>query len=380
MASIVRAALRASGAAASSSPASMSAPSSIRHLASARAASSSSASASARASSAGAASSSSSSSSSSSASGADAAAGLAQPPPLIDAGAAIRVRRGEQRASSLDANPYVWPDASRIAKQAPLWMLYEAEREETLVKRTGKEERKEAGDTARGAQIDVPALDEQGRAYATGRRKTSTARVWVKLGDGAFEVNGRPLAEYFPQLVHRQVRSVRGEGEGGEGMRRGPPPSHLPLHRWPARTHIPISHTNLSLDSSQASIDPFVATQSCGAFDVSVVVEGGGESGQAGAVKHGLAKALCRFDPQLKPILRQCAWADGKTGEEYECSGDGRGGRRVLPPPPSSHPSLVLLPLSPLLAVGMIHRDPRMVERKKPGQKKARKQFQWVRR
>jgi hypothetical protein len=243
MASIVRAALRASGAAASSSPASMSAPSSIRHLASARAASSSSASASARASSAGAASSS-SSSSSSSAPGADAAAGLAQPPPLIDAGAAIRVRRGEQRASSLDANPYVWPDASRIAKQAPLWMLYEAEREETLVKRTGKEERKEAGDTARGAQIDVPALDEQGRAYATGRRKTSTARVWVKLGDGAFEVNGRPLAEYFPQLVHRQVRSVGGRGGGMGGGGGGLTPSHLPLHR---------THTHPSLTSSSLS-------------------------------------------------------------------------------------------------------------------------------
>lgn len=85
----------------------------------------------------------------------------------------------------------------------------------------------------------------------------------------------------------------------------------------------------------QAAIQPFVVTQSCGAFDINVLVEGGGSSGQAGAVRHGVAKALAKFDPQLKPILRYFK---------------------------------------------LLERDPRMVERKKPGQKKARKKFQWVKR
>ncbi len=78
-----------------------------------------------------------------------------------------------------------------------------------------------------------------------------------------------------------------------------------------------------------------MVTQSCGAFDISATVEGGGSSGQAGAVRHAVARALAEFDPQLKPILRYFK---------------------------------------------LLQRDPRMVERKKPGQKKARKKFQWVKR
>jgi small subunit ribosomal protein S9 len=53
-------------------------------------------------------------------------------------------------------------------------------------------------------------------------------------------------------------------------------------------------------------MEPFVATQSCGAFDIYATVAGGGSSGQAGALRHGIARALARFDPQLKPLLRQC--------------------------------------------------------------------------
>ncbi len=82
-------------------------------------------------------------------------------------------------------------------------------------------------------------------------------------------------------------------------------------------------------------IQPFIVTQSCGAFDVRATVRGGGTAGQAGAVRLGVAKALGAADPQLRPILRY---------------------------------------------FGLLQRDPRMVERKKPGQKKARKKFQWVRR
>jgi small subunit ribosomal protein S9 len=130
--------------------------------------------------------------------------------------------------------------------------------------------------------------DAQGRAYATGRRKTSAARVWVKPGDGDFSVNGMPLADYFPRMAHR-VQCMQ----------------------------------------------PLVAAQASGAFDVWLTVKGGGVSGQAGAVRHGLANALARYDPFLRPVLRK---------------------------------------------LGLIQRDPRMVERKKTGQKKARRKFQWVKR
>lgn len=138
------------------------------------------------------------------------------------------------------------------------------------------------------AYIKVPMRDEQGRAYSTGRRKTSTARVWVKLGDGQFTVNGKPLVDYFPRMNHRLQ-----------------------------------------------CLEPMLVTQSVGAFDVQLTVKGGGSSGQAGAVRHGLARALARYDPYLRAVLKR-------------------------------H--------------DMLKRDPRMVERKKPGKAKARKSFAWVKR
>lgn len=100
--------------------------------------------------------------------------------------------------------------------------------------------------------------DAQGRAYATGRRKTAAARVWVKLGDGAFTINGRTLAAYFPRGSDRAY-----------------------------------------------CLEPLVAAHACGAFDVWLTVSGGGLTGQAGAIRHGLAKALARFDPYLKPGLKK---------------------------------------------------------------------------
>ena len=220
------------------------------------------------------------------------------PPSAIDSSAASRSRSSqEDRISSLGANPYGWSDSSRIAREAPLWMLYEAEREEVpLASKKGSAEKGEKAAKTQTLPIG-PQLDALGRAYGTGRRKTSVARVYIKAGDGAFVVNGKPLQSYFERITLRH-----------------------------------------------ACVHPLVATQAAGAFDITVTVKGGGLSGQAGAVKHGLAKALANFDPYLKPILRVVGGGS--------MAGHG----------------------------GMIHRDPRMVERKKPGQPKARKKFQWVRR
>lgn len=133
----------------------------------------------------------------------------------------------------------------------------------------------------------LPVIDEQGRAYGTGRRKTSVARVWIKEGSGQFIVNHKSFVDYF-QPVQRE-------------------------------------HT----------LSAFLASRTAGAFDVWCTVKGGGMSGQAGAVRLGISRALEAFNPSLRPSLK---------------------------------------------AAGMLTRDSRRVERKKPGQKKARKKFQWVKR
>jgi small subunit ribosomal protein S9 len=134
----------------------------------------------------------------------------------------------------------------------------------------------------------TPKIDEQGRAYGLGRRKTAVARVWITPGNGQFLVNRSPLAERFPR------------------------------------------------DALQNDIlDPLFVTGAMALFDVKAVVSGGGTSGQAGALRHGLARALDNYQPSLRTTLR---------------------------------------------TAGFMTRDPRMVERKKPGQPKARKKKQWVKR
>lgn len=201
-------------------------------------------------------------------------------------------RRERQRLLSeasrlweLDSDEDVSIEDMRI-RSRPLWMQFEQEREADVGD--------DSADTAPRkkfydkALIRVPERDEKGRAYATGRRKTATARVWVKLGDGNFVVNKQPLAEYFERASHRRE-----------------------------------------------CLAPFLATRSCGAFDVVLTVKGGGKSGQAGAIKHGLANALSNFDPFLRPVLKK---------------------------------------------LKLTRRDPRMVERKKPGRRKARRLRQWVKR
>ena len=131
-------------------------------------------------------------------------------------------------------------------------------------------------------------LDERGRAYGRGGRKTSTARVWVFPGEGNVTVNRIDMVDYFDRETHRSV-----------------------------------------------ILSPFVATKTCGMFDVFCRVEGGGLTGKTGAIRHGIARALEKYNPELRP---------------------------------------------PLKLLGLLTRDPRMVERKKSGLKKARKAKQWVKR
>jgi small subunit ribosomal protein S9 len=134
----------------------------------------------------------------------------------------------------------------------------------------------------------VQRLDKQGRAYATGKRKDAVARVWVKPGPGKIVVNTRELEVYFSRPVLRMLIQ-----------------------------------------------QPLVATNRVGQYDVACTVSGGGLSGQAGAVRHGLSKALMNFEPDLRGALK-------------------RG--------------------------GFLTRDPRVVERKKYGKAKARRSFQFSKR
>jgi small subunit ribosomal protein S9 len=134
----------------------------------------------------------------------------------------------------------------------------------------------------------VQKLDAQGRAYATGKRKDAVARVWIKPGPGKIVINQKPVEQYFARPVLRMILQQ-------------------PLH---------------------------VANRA-GQYDIVVTVDGGGLSGQAGAVRHGLAKALTYFEPDLRSSLKR---------------------------------------------EGFLTRDPRVVERKKYGKKKARASFQFSKR
>jgi small subunit ribosomal protein S9 len=133
-----------------------------------------------------------------------------------------------------------------------------------------------------------PKLDKFGGAYATGRRKTATARVWLKRGSGKITVNGKDQSEYFARPVLRMMIKQPLQVAGRETE-----------------------------------------------FDVVCTVEGSGLSGQAGAVRHGIARALVNFEPTLRPTLK-----------------------------PGS----------------FLTRDPRAVERKKYGKAKARRSFQFSKR
>jgi small subunit ribosomal protein S9 len=142
--------------------------------------------------------------------------------------------------------------------------------------------------TGPAAPLREQQLDAHGRAYATGRRKDAVARVWLKPGSGKITVNGRDQEVYFARPTLRLVIN-----------------------------------------------QPFDVAERRDQYDVVATVHGGGLSGQAGAVKHGIAQALSRFEPALRTAVKQA---------------------------------------------GFLTRDPRVVERKKYGRAKARRSFQFSKR
>jgi small subunit ribosomal protein S9 len=138
------------------------------------------------------------------------------------------------------------------------------------------------------APIYVQKIDKLGRAYATGKRKNAVARVWIKPGSGKITINGRPFEVYFARPVLRMILQ-----------------------------------------------QPLGVTKRVGQYDLIATVAGGGLSGQAGAVRHGLSKALFHYEPTLRPVLKR---------------------------------------------EGFLTRDSRVVERKKYGKRKARRSFQFSKR
>ena len=138
------------------------------------------------------------------------------------------------------------------------------------------------------APLHERKVDKDGRAYATGKRKNAIARVWVKPGKGKITVNGRDQTVYFARPVLRMM-----------------------------------------------IMQPFQVTNRMGEFDVECTVTGSGLSGQAGAVRHGISKALSDYEPALRPALKH---------------------------------------------QGLLTRDSRVVERKKYGKAKARRSFQFSKR
>ena len=145
-----------------------------------------------------------------------------------------------------------------------------------------------AGETEAASAVVEPQIDELGRSYATGRRKESVARVWIKPGTGKITVNKKTLEVFFGRATQRMIVE-----------------------------------------------QPFKLTNRDAQFDVMVNVSGGGLSGQAGAIRHGIAQALTLYEPALRPTLKYA---------------------------------------------GLLTRDSRTVERKKFGRHKARRGQQWAKR
>ncbi len=133
-----------------------------------------------------------------------------------------------------------------------------------------------------------PKIDDRGRTYATGKRKDAVARVWITPGTGRLIANGREAVTYFARPVLRMILA-----------------------------------------------QPFQLTERAGQYDIDCTVKGGGLSGQAGAVRHGISRALALREPELRPVLKKA---------------------------------------------GMLTRDARVVERKKYGRAKARRSFQFSKR
>jgi small subunit ribosomal protein S9 len=138
------------------------------------------------------------------------------------------------------------------------------------------------------APVHVQKLDGYGRAYATGKRKNAVARVWMSRGGGRIVVNGKDFTEYFARPVLQMILR-----------------------------------------------QPILASSRDGQYDINATVSGGGLSGQAGAVRHGISRALTYYEPELRGVLKKA---------------------------------------------GFLTRDSRVVERKKYGRRKARRSFQFSKR
>ena len=121
---------------------------------------------------------------------------------------------------------------------------------------------------------------QSARFYATGRRKSSTARVFLRLGTGAIQINGRTLEDYFPREV--------------------------------LRLHL---------------LEPLRTIDRLGNFDLYVTVKGGGDAGQAGAVRHGLARALEKYDGALRPTLKKAGFLTRDAREKERKKYGQRGAR-----------------------------------------------------
>ncbi len=211
-------------------------------------------------------------------------------PPGVSVSERSKSLAGDPRASlsALHANPYGWRDEARAARTAPLWMLYEQDKGVLQPAKKDRDTSRFSGRRSMGL-IKYRQRDAAGRVYAVGGRKTSSARVWVSEGDGLFTVNRKPLQLYFGRLAHRLQ-----------------------------------------------AMGPLTATQAVGAFNVDVSVRGGGLSGQAGAIRHGLAKALSAFDPNLKPVVKTRAFLGGLALLPACRAG-------FFPPPSPPFPRFILL-------------------------------------
>ena len=138
------------------------------------------------------------------------------------------------------------------------------------------------------SEIDHPVLDNKKRSYATGKRKNSIARVWLKKGEGNISINGKSIKDYFSRPVLQMIVN-----------------------------------------------QPLEIIQSIGEYNITATVKGGGLSGQAGALRHGISKALVFYNEELRKSLKK---------------------------------------------VGFLTRDSRVVERKKSGLAKARRSYQFSKR
>lgn len=203
---------------------------------------------------------------------------------------AVSLEFGDYQVETSDVEVAVAEEDTDSSSSNTSWHEEESELADRVqeIQREEDERRKRWLENAK-PPVRESIIDERGRAYGRGGRKTASARVWIQPGFGNVVINKKDFVEYFDRTSDREQ-----------------------------------------------ILEPLAATETLGRFDVTVTVEGGGLTGQAGAIRHGLARALNHYNP-----------------DAYR---------------------------PPLKRLGYLTRDPRKVERKKIGHLKARKKPQWVKR